>query len=414
MNPWWKAFAPRIARMLVDAPWTRSGLEEALESFAHRHDVDSLVTRLLNLMPSAPLDTAGAQSLLQGMPVLPTVLLPPRPKPPAWHFEVPHYGSNVELARSLDVTPWELEWFADLGGWLRTKPYPLQHYRTRTIDKRDGHRLLEVPKPRLREMQRRLLTRILNTIPPHDAAHGFVSGRSAVSFARPHERSDVVVRMDLSDFFTSIGRPRVVALFVAVGYPRAVARTLAGICSTETPATRLAGLPHDRATALRAPHLPQGAPTSPALANLVARRLDRRLAGFARKNGLVYTRYADDLAFSGTADTRVDRLIAIVTTIVRAEGFSVNVAKTSIRRSHRRQVLAGLVVNQRAAVPRPRYDEIRALLHNASTTGAAQQNRDGLPDFRAHVYGVIAWIGESSDIRRRKLLEMAERVDWSA
>jgi hypothetical protein len=422
--PWWNAYAPRIARLLVDAQWSRPGLEEALESFSHRYDVDALVSRLLDLMPSAPLDTASAQSLLRGMPVLPgrewslrndqEAPLPPRPRPPSWNFEVPRYTTNVELARSLDVTPWELEWFADLGGWLRTKPYPLQHYRTRTIDKRDGYRLLEVPKPRLREMQRRVLTRVLNRIPPHDAAHGFVSGRSAVTFARPHERSDVVVRMDLADFFTSVGRARVVALFAAAGYPRAVARTLAGICTTETPAARLVGLPHDRAAALRAPHLPQGAPTSPALANLVARRLDRRLAGFARKNGLVYTRYADDLAFSGSADTRVDRLITVVATIVRAEGFSVNDAKTTIRRSHRRQVLAGLVVNESAAVPRARYDDLRALLHNARTTGAAAQNREGLADFRAHVYGMIAWIGESSDVRRRKLVEMAERVDWDA
>ncbi|GGF93663.1 hypothetical protein GCM10007304_04410 [Rhodococcoides trifolii] len=399
--------------MLVDARWTRSGLEEALESFSHRHDVDALVTRLLDLMPSAPLDVESGLSLLRGMPVLP-MYLPPRPKPPSWHFDVPRYSSNIDLARSLDVTPWELEWFADLGGWLRTKPYPLQHYRTRTIDKRDGHRLLEVPKPRLREMQRRLLTRILDRIPPHDAAHGFVRGRSAVTFARPHEYADVVIRMDLADFFTSIRRPRVAAIFASAGYPRTVARTLAGICTTETPAERLSGLPHDRAVALRAPHLPQGAPTSPALANLVARRLDRRLAGFARKNGLTYTRYADDLAFSGSADVRVDKLITVVTTIVRAEGFSVNVRKTRIRRAHRRQVLAGLVVNESAAVPRARYDALRALLHNCSITGASEQNRDGLPDFRSHVYGVIAWIGESNEVRRAVLHDLAARVDWDS
>ena len=92
----------------------------------------------------------------------------------------------------------------------------------------------------------------------------------------------------------------------------------------------------------------------------------------------------------------------------------VNGDKTHVARAHRRQTLAGLVVNESAAAPRDRYDALRALLHNSVRTGAAAQNRAGVPDFRASVYGQIAWIGESSPSRRSRLLAMAERVDWDS
>ncbi|MFC4125230.1 reverse transcriptase domain-containing protein [Nocardia rhizosphaerae] len=165
---------------------------------------------------------------------------------------------------------------------------------------------------------------------------------------------------------------------------------------------------------LTARHLPQGAPTSPRLANLVARGLDRRLTGYAGRHGLTYTRYADDLAFSGPASTDVDRLVWTVTRIARAEGFTVGPDKTLVRRAHQRQTLAGLVVNTRPAAPRDQYDALRALLHNCLRTGPAAQNHAAHPDFRAHVYGRIAWIGETSPTRRAKLLAAAARVDWTA
>jgi hypothetical protein len=343
-----------------------------------------LADRIIDLYPSPPFDEASIFVLLRDLPLItqPSKLQrsPIRGRVVPWRFEVPRYETTGQLAQSLDLTISEIEWFADLQGRLRTAPFPLQHYRSARLDKRHGVRLLEVPKPRLREIQRKILHRILDRIPPHPAAHGFRKGRSPRTFATPHAEREVVVSVDLRRFFPSIGFDRVVAIFEAVGYRRRVAANLAALCTTVTPAGELTGM--DRATAarLRTTHLPQGAPTSPALANLAARQLDIRAAGLARTMGARYTRYADD--------------------------------KTRVRRAHQRQQLTGLVVNAWPAVPREEYDNLRALLHNCIGSGAAQQNRDDLTDFRAHVYGRIARIGETSETRRRKLLEMAARVDW--
>ncbi|SNT26155.1 reverse transcriptase family protein [Rhodococcoides kyotonense] len=183
---------------------------------------------------------------------------------------------------------------------------------------------------------------------------------------------------------------------------------LAYLCTTSTPAAQLGGLPYETTSLLRTRHLPQGAPTSPALANLAARRLDIRLTGLARSMDMRYTRYADDLAFSGACD--VDKVLWVVWQIVRDEGFSLNPTKTRVRRAHKRQQLTGLVVNDWPAVPRKEYDELRAILHNCARTGPEEQNCNGHNDFRAHLYGRIARVGETSEARRRKLLDLAERV----
>jgi RNA-directed DNA polymerase len=220
-----------------------------------------------------------------------------------------------------------------------------------------------------------------------------------------------VISVDLKNFFPSIGISRVIAIFDALGYSRSVAWNLAYLCTTSTPAGQLNGLPYATASLLRTRHLPQGAPTSPALANLAARMLDIRLTGFARSMGLRYSRYADDLALSGDAD--VDKVLWVARRIITDEGFILNPLKTRVRRAHERQQLTGLVVNDWPAVQRREYDELRAILHNCTRTGPTSQNRSDMEDFRAHLYGRIARIGETSPTRRRTLLEMAERVDWT-
>ena len=214
------------------------------------------------------------------------------------------------LASHLELGEGELAWFADVGGInAKTARQPLLHYRYRWVSKRGGgYRLLEAPKDRLKRIQRWILRHVLAPLPVAPEAHGFVAGRSLLSFVAPHAGQAVVVRLDLEDFFASVSRARVVALFRRVGYPRAVARTLAGLCTAAAPHHVLESHPREGAdlarrflanARLRDPHLPQGAPTSPALSNLAAFRLDRRLAALARAFGATMTRYADDLAFAG-------------------------------------------------------------------------------------------------------------------
>ncbi len=143
--------------------------------------------------------------------------------------------------------------------------------------------------------------------------------------------------------------------------------------------------------ALATPHLPQGAPTSPALANLVTFSLDRRLAGLAHSFGGEYTRYVDDLTFSGAGRLRNGRAAFVeqVASIVAAEGFRLVDSKTVVLGSSGRQQALGAVVNSRPTLPRRERDALRALLHNCAVHGWRTQARDRA-DFAAHVRGRVA------------------------
>ncbi|WP_433611608.1 reverse transcriptase family protein [Dactylosporangium sp. CA-139114] len=323
---------------------------------------------------------------------------------PTWvvrmRWDTPPLGDLAALAGFLELDGDRLDWFADRRELNRRSTVEsLRHYRYTWM----GLRLIEAPKPRLRALQRRLLDEVLGRVPVHPAAHGFVPGRSVHTFAAPHAGRAVVVRLDLVAFFSSVSVRRVYGLFRAIGYPEPVAHTLAALCTTSTPFAVLRG--HGPLTSLlRAPHLPQGAPTSPALANLCAYRLDRRLSGLAAAFGAEYTRYADDLAFSGAFPP--SSLVDAVSQVVADEGFRVHPAKTRVRGRGDRQRLAGLVVNDSPAAARDEYDRLRAILHAAARDGLDAANRDGHPDFAAHLAGRIAWVAAGRPARAAKLREL--------
>lgn len=343
---------------------------------------------------------------------------------PEWGGPTSGLHTVADLARALDLTVGRLEWFADTRGWNRRAPDgPLQHYRYewRTRTGRTP-RLLEVPRDRLRAVQRQVLDDILAPMPLHDAAHGFVRGRSAVTGASAHTGRDVVVGLDLVSFFASVPARRVYGLFRRAGLPEAVAHLLTGLCTHAVPARVLAAMPPGGSAderfalrrALQTSHLPQGAPTSPALANLSLARLDARLDGWAEAVGATYTRYADDLAFSG--DERLARRLPAflrgVDRIVVSEGHSLNPRKTRVRPAGTRQTVTGVVVNQRTAPVRPEYDALKALLRNCALDGPAGQNRAGVPDFRAHLLGRIAWVEQLHPERGARLRERFAAIRW--
>jgi RNA-directed DNA polymerase len=341
-------------------------------------------------------------------------------------WEIPSIPTERDLARWLELDVGHLEWFADRRGLERAAADPrLRHYVDTWVPKRTGGaRLLEAPKARLKAIQRRILHEILDRVPPHESAHGFRRGRSIVSYATPHVKRDAVLHMDLEEFFLSIVSARVRALFESLGYPRPVARLLMGLCTNWAPATRdaipLPPTPAVRDLALmrraiqrhRTPHLRQGAPTSPALANLCAFGLDVRLDAAARSVGATYTRYADDLAFSGDVafGRRAPRVAALVGGIALDEGLAVNHRKTKRMNQSARQLVCGLTVNVRPSPPRAEYDELKAILHNCATLGPTSQNREHVVDFRAHLLGRIAWVSTSSETRRAKLESLFRRI----
>ncbi len=216
-------------------------------------------------------------------------------------WDVPAIESAAALADWFQVTLDELLWFADLKCLAyKTKSPRLGHYHYRVLAKKSGAiRLIEAPKPRLKELQRQVLAQIIDKIPPHSAAHGFMKSRSVKTFLLPHVGKRVVLKMDLQDFFPSITGARIQTIFRMMGYPESVADLLGGICTNAVPRRVWNATCNEACILHTRPHLPQGAPTSPALANVCAYRTDCRLTGLALSAGAEYTRYADDLAFSG-------------------------------------------------------------------------------------------------------------------
>lgn len=330
----------------------------------------------------------------------------------------PHWPTVGALARGLGMTPaglWRLTLPAD---WQRRRPLAQQHYRQALIPKRSGAgwRLLEVPEPHLRAVQRRLLVQLLNGLPPHEAAFGFAPGRSVVQHAALHAGQGRVLRLDLSDFFATVCAARVHALFKTLGYSTAVARALTALCTTAVPEAWLRAesrLSWPQRQRLRDPHLPQGAPTSPALANLCAFGLDARLTGLAESFGARYSRYADDLVISGPATLPVRQLTAWVAAIAADEGFTVNPRKTRSLGIAQRQSVCGIVVNERPNLARDEFDRLKATLHRCVVDGPSGQNREGHADWRAHLQGRVAWATQLNAAKAQKLKTLLDRIDWS-
>jgi retron-type reverse transcriptase len=249
----------------------------------------------------------------------------------------------------------------------------VSHYQRFTIPKKAGGlRAISAPMPRLKRAQYWILDAVLVHAGIHDAAHGFVPGRSILTNAALHVGRDVVVNLDLKDFFPTLDYRRIKGKFRGLGYAEPVATVLALLCTE--PDVDEVEIDGQRLYAARGPRrLPQGAPTSPALTNLVCTRLDARLTGLAASLGFTYTRYADDMTFSasGEAAGKVGALLKYVHEIVAGEGFTVHPDKTRVMRRGRHQEVTGLTVNERVAVPRETLRRFRALLHGIERHGPA-------------------------------------------
>ncbi|MDR1351159.1 MAG: reverse transcriptase family protein [Zoogloeaceae bacterium] len=342
-------------------------------------------------------------------------------------LDLPLLATPGDLADWLGVSPGMLDWFANTTG-RDNGVGKLAHYHATWIEKkRGGLRLIEAPKERLRAIQRRILREILDGVPTHPAAYGCVPGHSVLDNATLHAGSSLLLKLDLRDFFVSIRSARVHALFRTLGYPWATARYLTGLTTHCTPLQVLRDVPHEEypspeerqrrrvwARQFMERHLPQGAPTSPALSNLCAWRLDVRLSGAARECQSRYSRYVDDMVFS-CADgnpVRGRRILNMVQDIILEEGFSPNWRKTRILPSGTSQRITGLVVNQHPNPPRREYDILKAILTNCRRYGATSQNRRGLPDFQAHLSGRIGWFRQIHPQHGARLLALFGQIDW--
>jgi RNA-directed DNA polymerase len=322
---------------------------------------------------------------------------------------LPLLASPADVARAMNLSIPRLRWLA-----FHSDATEVVHYVRFMVPKKSGGvRELAAPHRDLAAAQRWIFENVLQRLPTHRSAHGFVKGHSVRTNAMPHVGRHTLVNVDLKNFFPTITFHRVRGAFEHLGYSPAVATIFALLC-TESPrrTVEYAGRKFHVATGPRA--LPQGACTSPAISNFIARRLDSRLAGIAGKLGWQYTRYADDLSFSADAAAepakKTGYLLARIRHIAQDEGFEVNEAKTRVLKRASRMSVTGVVVNQRPGVRRREVRRLRAILHNAKKHGLASQNRANHPHFESHLRGRIAFVQMINPDQALPLVEALNKI----
>lgn len=264
---------------------------------------------------------------------------------PSYSTANPPLTTQQDLADLLNISEFELK---------RMLLRPDEFYTQFQQKKKSGAaRQICAPHESLKEVQRKIKSAIIDQAQAHEASMGYRRGVSIVDNAAVHVGKRFVLNLDLSNFFTSIKSPRVAGLFVALGYEPDLAFMLARLCCFK--------------------HcLPQGAPSSPAIANLICHKLDRRLSGFAGSRNLNYTRYCDDITISG--DRYISKqVLCFIQELIKEEGFEINPDKTRLLTQASRQIVTGLVVNEKVSVPRKRRRQHRAALHQAQQTQQAHQ-----------------------------------------
>lgn len=233
------------------------------------------------------------------------------------------------------------------------------HYQEFWMRKRSGgYRMISAPDKDLQAIQSTIYSRILSSVTiVHPAAVGFRCGRSVVDNAAPHLGKRYVLKMDIHDFFGSIRSLRVRQTFKKIGYPENVSKVLGALCCLHR-------------------HLPQGAPTSPALSNIVGYEMDRKLSALAAEYGLTYTRYADDLTFSGDVFPK-EQIIPQVKRIIRDEKFEPNHKKTHFMNQSSRKIITGVSVASgvKLTIPKSKKREIRKNVYFILTKGLAEHQR---------------------------------------
>jgi RNA-directed DNA polymerase len=310
-------------------------------------------------------------------------------------FVLPPWETEEQVAEALGMSLKELRFYAI---HRRAERYP--HYVAFTMPKRNGgERLIMAPKRRLKELQRKLLALLVHRLPVSKYAHGFRRGSSIKTAAEPHVGKKIVLHLDLTDFFHSVTFARVRGLLIALGYGYVVATTLA-VLMTEAPRqpVYVDGTLYHVPTAQR--RCVQGAPTSPGLCNTMALRLDRRLAGIGRKLGFAYSRYVDDLVFSGDHPERINKLRFLATRIVREEGFEVNADKTRFARRGGCQRVTGVVVNSVLGLSRQERRRLRSLIHRLKHDQLAGRPDDGR---LAYLRGKLAYLNMLNEDQAAKL-----------
>lgn len=271
-----------------------------------------------------------------------------------------------------------------------------ESYRVFHIPKKaGGYRTIEAPSDELKRIQWWIKENILDKFSPSQYAKGFKKGVSIVENATPHVGKELVINIDLKDFFPSIKYCEVFKVFRYIGYTNGVSNLLTKLCTNSKNV------------------LPQGSPASPVLSNLVSLRLDKRLGNLAHSIGANYTRYADDITFSG--EKYINQFSGLIRKIIRDEGYEVNEDKFRIRYSYQRQEVTGLIVNSKISVPGKMISEIRNAIYYCAKYGvsnhiARMKIEKGF--YKEHLYGIAYFVKMVEKEKGEELLSQLDAIEW--
>lgn len=225
-----------------------------------------------------------------------------------------------------------------------------QYYKDYKIPKKNGlFRIVHEPSYSMKMVQRWILEEILYKIPNPEYSYGFKKGVSKplVQNAGIHKNNLYILRLDLKNFFPSIERPKIYFLFKQIGYNSTMANLFTNICTLKN-------------------RLPQGAVTSPCIANLVCAHLDRRLAAFCNKKEIAYSRYADDLSFSSNDRITLKSIYGVVNRIIEDEGFIINSSKTHFLTPKSKRSITGITITSDGLkAPKEMKRMLRSMIHRA-------------------------------------------------
>lgn len=297
--------------------------------------------------------------------------------------KLPYIYDLNHLSFNLNESPKQLNFF------VKNKRKVYVTYKLKK--KRGGFRTIDAPIKKLKVTQRWILNNILYKLEVSDHVHGFIPERSIATNAQIHVKQELTMGIDLKDFFPSIKFNRIKGFFKGVGYNEDVSTILAELCTFKW-------------------RLPQGAPTSPMISNLIASNLDIRLARFCKKKNLLYSRYADDITISG--GKVLPRYKTLIFRIINEEGFKINYEKVRIQGRGSRQLVTGLVVNDKVSIGRKKKRTIKSVVHKISENGSIEANETDNPFFKEIVYGWLSYINVVEPEFAQPLIEKMNLIDW--
>jgi len=285
--------------------------------------------------------------------------------------------------------------------------------------KKGGYRRIIAPHPNIKELQKWIKVSIIDKVGLNPNATGFIKEKSILNNAKTHENRSVILNLDLSDFFETINERRVYGMFKMLGYASNLSVELAKICTVSISDYKLAQLSEmeqeyfQDINSPRESFLVQGAPTSPGISNIICKKLDNRLSKLANKHGANYSRYADDITFSG--DSSYLPNVNIIKKIIQEEGFNINWGKVGKYKKGQRQMVTGLLIDTKVRIPKKFKKDIYRHLYFCEKYGAYSHFQRINPNkgYRKEwIIGKILYVHSIEPEEAKKMMKLVEQINW--